>query len=242
MAEHPYPFYRHRVETPSSAGSSSTLDWSENATLRTKFSSSDEFEYPSSYVPTPGSNYAWETNQIRPIRSLSTLSVMTAEPIDYDCSKEVDFKPSVENFSQYSTSFSLSSTASDAPLTPTQLLPGNSNIPTGDQKSRFALADLVAVESVIHQIRSQKDPPSFYHFMELNAGPIDMVPRLSNVPSQYQLQDMYEFSALQSSDAMAKLHERARAKNAIHYDNAGGDAQPFTTLHKIDSQYYDTEA
>ena len=38
---------------------------------------------------TGGSNYVWEN--IRAARSLSTLSVMTAEPIDYDCTKEIDF-------------------------------------------------------------------------------------------------------------------------------------------------------
>ena len=64
-----------------------------------------------------------------------------------------------------------------------------------------------------------------------------MVPRLSNVPSQYQLQDMYEFSALQSSTAMAKLHERACAKGVIDFNAEGGGGDAPSALHKVDSQY-----
>ena len=39
---------------------------------------------------------------------------------------------------------------------------------------------------------------------------VDMVPRLTNVPSQYQLQDMYEFSALQNSNALAKIQQQSK--------------------------------
>ena len=76
---------------PKSTGSSSATtswNWSENASWRTRFSSldDDEFDYPASV--NGDSDYAWGNHDLRSCRSISSWSVMTAEPIDFDCSKE----------------------------------------------------------------------------------------------------------------------------------------------------------
>ena len=138
-------------------------------------------------------------------RTLSTLSVMTAEPIEYSYGANesegmflyiilnqkvyiiVSFSESSDSIVSIPTKSASATTAvlpqqqqasasescaTAIPPTPKRkrLVPGNPST-HGGIDLRFHQPSLAAAASEIHQIRLQKDPPSYYHVMELNPGP-----------------------------------------------------------------------
>uniref|UniRef100_A0AC34QI30 Uncharacterized protein n=1 Tax=Panagrolaimus sp. JU765 TaxID=591449 RepID=A0AC34QI30_9BILA len=132
-------------------------------------------------------------------RSLSQLSIQTAEPIDYEYPDDLTPRAE-ESVSEYSDDDrSLQETFNEY------------DVPYGGGdysycSSRMScLNSTCDVESVLHYTRSLKEPPSYYQVMELNHDPVDMAPRLTNVPSQYHLDEMREYSALQTLPAIQKL-------------------------------------
>uniref|UniRef100_A0AC34RM23 Uncharacterized protein n=1 Tax=Panagrolaimus sp. JU765 TaxID=591449 RepID=A0AC34RM23_9BILA len=165
-----------------------TLD-NEDASWITRFSVDEEFNHEKE------SEYAFNYNS-NAMRSFSQLSVTTAEPIDYsyqeymDDDQECDFKPQ-DCFSECSCGRQ----SSHPPKK--HLAPGNPYTSSGDFSTCSSHTSLI--ETVIQQSKNLKEPPSYYHLLELNRDPIDLTLRLANVPSQYQVYEMHEFSAFTCS-------------------------------------------
>jgi len=76
-----------------------------------------------------------------------------------------------------------------------------------------------------NQKATPKDPPSYYHFQEMNKGPVKLVTRLAPVPSQYHLAELRDYPALTSNQYMLKLatskcvlHDSPRTVTSAHSD------------------------
>ena len=65
------------------AQSASTMDTAKSGYFLEPLSSDGESDFG-------GSDYCWKKNDLYACRSISALSVMTADLIDFDCAKDVD--------------------------------------------------------------------------------------------------------------------------------------------------------
>ncbi|KAH7729028.1 hypothetical protein AAVH_03401 [Aphelenchoides avenae] len=86
------------------------------------------------------------------------------------------------------------------------------------------------LNSSLIQSTIRLDPLSYYQVPDLNSIPVHVSPRLNNVPSQYQLPELVDYSALYSSAAL-------RVFKSFH-DDVGGSCYAEGTRPTIaDSQY-----
>uniref|UniRef100_A0A7E4ZY72 Ovule protein n=1 Tax=Panagrellus redivivus TaxID=6233 RepID=A0A7E4ZY72_PANRE len=195
------------MESKSSTGSTSSsesFDWSSNASWRTHFDDSYSFE-----------NNSVDSLEARSVkRSLSQLSVLTAEPIDYDCTLgEVDFKPS--EFSESQCSCGRSSTNSAAAVPVKQLVPGTPeamNFGDAGFKNRGKIND-------------KRDPSSFYHALDMNEGPVNFAPRGVHIQSQYHVPDMYDYPAT--------MYSNLNVGKKVNFEMANESA-----VHEVKSEYF----
>uniref|UniRef100_A0A915C7N6 Uncharacterized protein n=1 Tax=Parascaris univalens TaxID=6257 RepID=A0A915C7N6_PARUN len=56
----------------------------------------------------------------------------------------------------------------------------------------------LSVKSMLVKMRTLKDPPSFYELRDMNQGPVDDAPRVTHIPSQYELDDLKDFALFNS--------------------------------------------
>uniref|UniRef100_A0AC34F0H7 Uncharacterized protein n=1 Tax=Panagrolaimus sp. ES5 TaxID=591445 RepID=A0AC34F0H7_9BILA len=84
------------------------------------------------------------------------------------------------------------------------------------------------LEQLLSLHRQMHDPPSYYQELSLNEGPVDKVPRLCNVSSQYAIDDLQIFSAMDTPEQQYKLKSLAQHEFDLY------NCLPAETAHGID--------
>ncbi|KAI1725106.1 hypothetical protein Ddc_06389 [Ditylenchus destructor] len=103
----------------------------------------------------------------------------------------------------------------------------------GDDYDNLGFRFPHTVESLIHVSRSMDAVPSFYQLPELNTEPVDFGPRYDYVPSQYHLDEMFEYQVHNTPTVARKLKAELQISNNAASSQRGSKV----SSHSIHSEY-----